>query len=182
MKNLVYLIAIFSIVECSTGGSSLEKVISDYKQTDPKTGRLYDLNFKMIEMGELQKITVADSLRILEAEFQKENAGILENYQNLLSMAEKNLEQEKKNRRPSATMIDVHEKDIKKYEEKIAEIESNKADLSKYSSRNADEILANVIVCTYSMDDLSGNNFTEKSEFVLSPDGATVYKARRIRE
>ncbi len=79
-------------------------------------------------------------------------------------------------------MIDVHEKDIKKYEEKIAEIESNKADLSKYTSRNADDILAHVIVCTYSMNDLSGNNFIEKSAFVLSQDGPTVYQARRIRE
>jgi hypothetical protein len=182
MKNLMYLIAIFIMVACSTGASSFEKVISEYKQMDPKTGSLYDLNFKMIEMGELQKITVADSLEILETEFQKENSWIIENYNTLLSMVKKNLEQEKKSRRPSATMIDVHEKDIKKYEEKIAEIKSNKPDLSKYSSRNADEILANVIVCTYSMDDLLGNNFTEKSEFLLSPDGTTVYGTRRIRE
>jgi hypothetical protein len=58
---------VFVFVACSSGSSSLEKVIADFKQTD-KTGRLYDLEFKMIEMGEIQKVTVADSLKILHDE------------------------------------------------------------------------------------------------------------------
>lgn len=182
MKQLIYLFSIALFVACSTGSSSsFEKVISDYKQTDPKTGKLHNLHFKIIEMGQSEKITIADSLKILEADFQAENGKTIENYNNLLSMAKKNLEQEKSNNRPSATMIDVHEKDIKKYEEKIAELEKNKPDLSKYSSKSPDEALALIVVCTYSMNDLSGRNFTEKSEFILSPDGKNVYKAKRIK-
>ena len=182
MKHLIYLFAITLLVACSTGGSSFEKVIADYKQTDPKTGRVYDLKFKMIEINEPQKITVADSLKILEAEFQAENDKAIENQKMLLSMVQKNLDKEKSNNRPSATMIDVHEKDIKKYEDKITELQGNKPDLSQYSSRNSNDVLASVVVCTYSMNDLSGNNFTEKSEFIISPDGTSVYKAKRIKD
>jgi len=173
---------VFIFATCSWGSSSLEKVIADYKQTDHKTGQLYDLKFKMIEMGEMQKVTVADSLKILQEEFMAENDKAIENQKMLLSMAQKNLDNEKNNNRPSATMIDVHEKDIKKYNDKIVELEKNTGDNSKYAGKKSDDILAYIIICTYSMNDLSGNNFTEKSEFVLSPDKTKVYKARRIRE
>ena len=182
MKHLINLFAIALFVACSSGGSSFEKVIAAYKQTDPKTGRLYDLKFKMIEMNELQKITVADSLKILEVVFQEENGKAIENQIMLLSMTQKNLDNEKNNRRPSATMIEVHKKDIKKHEDAITELQSNKPDLSKYSSRNPNDVLASVVVCTYSMNDLSGNNFTEKSEFIISPDGTSVYSAKRIND
>jgi hypothetical protein len=100
----------------------------------------------------------------------------------LLSMAQKNLDREKNSRRSSATMIDVHEKDIKKYNDKIAELESKTGDNSRYAGKNPDDVLANIIVCTYAMNDLSGNSFTEKSEFLLSPDKSKVYKARRIKK
>lgn len=179
MKNLTLLLMVFVFAACSSGSSSLEKAIADFKQTD-KTGRLYDLKFKMIEMGEIQKVTVADSLKILGDEFKAENDKAIENQKMLLSMAQKNLDKEKGSRRPSATMIDVHEKDIKKYNDKIAELESKTDDNSKYAGKKPDDVLANIIVCTYSMNDLSGNNFTEKSEFLLSPDKSKVYKARRI--
>jgi|GEM_PF-3225915 len=183
MKRLIYLFAsTLLFVACSTGSSPLEKAISDYKQTDPKTGKLYDLHFKMIEMGETKKITVADSIKIMEENFRAENGKRIENYKEQLSTAQKNLEREKSGRFSSATMIDVHEKNIKEYEAKIAEAESAKPDLGKYSSKTQGEVLAQVITCTYSMDDLSGRNFTEKSEFILSPDGTKVYEARRIRE
>lgn len=182
MKRLIYLFTILLCVACSTGSSPLEKAISDYKQTDPKTGKLYELHFKMIEIGKVKKITVADSVKIMEESFRTENSKRIENYKEQLSTAQKNLEREKSGRFSSATMIDVHEKNIKEYEAKIAEAENVKPDLSKYSSRNPEEILAQAIICTYSMDDLSGRNFTEKSEFILSPDGSSVYEARRIRE
>lgn len=184
MKRFIYLFtATLFFVACSTGGSTLEKAISDFKQTDPKTSKLYDLHFKMIEMGEIKKITVADSIKIMEANFWTENGKRIENYKEQLSTAQKNLGREKNGRFSSATMIDIHEKNIKEYEVKIAEAESAKPDLGKYSSKNPEEVLAQVITCTYSMDDLSGRNFTKKSEFVLSPDGDKVYEARRmIRE
>lgn len=182
MKRLIYLFTILLSVACSTGSSSLEKVISDYKQTDPKTGKFYDLHFKMVEMGEVKKIAVADSIKIIEGNFYAENDKIINNYKEQLSTVQKNLEREKSGRFSSATMIDAHEKNIKEYEVKIAEAEKAKPDLSKYSSKSPEEILAQVITCTYSMDDLSGRNFTEKSEFILSPDGSRVYEARRIRE
>jgi len=67
--------------------------------------------------------------------------------------------------------FEVHEKSIKEYEEKIAEQEKNKPDLSKYSSKSPEEILAYTITYTYSMDDLSGRNYTEKSRFILSSAG-----------
>jgi hypothetical protein len=70
MKNLICLLTVFLAVACSPGGSPFEKTISDYKQTDPKTGKLYRLKFKMIEMGEPKKITVADSLEVLEAKYK----------------------------------------------------------------------------------------------------------------
>lgn len=181
MKHLNYILILSSIVACSTSdNSSIEKVIADFKQTDPKTGQLYDLKFKLIEMGEMTSITVADSIKILEEDFLKENAQLIENYNDLLSMAKRNLEMEKKNRRPSATMIGIHEKDIQKHQEQINEIENSKPDLSKYASKGGDDILAYSVVCSYSMNDLSGNNITEKSEFILSPDQSTIYKARRI--
>ena len=181
MKNLIYLCLVFVFAACSSGNSSLEKVIADFKQTD-KEGRLYDLKFKMIEMGEIQKVTVSDSLKILQEEFKAKNDKAIEGQKMLLSMAQKNLDQEKNSRRPSATMIDVHESDIKKYNDKIAELKNKTGDDSKYAGKNPDDVLANIIICTYSMNDLSGNNFTEKSEFLLSPDKSKVYKARRIRK
>lgn len=182
MKNLINVLCIILFISCSSGSSSFEKTISNFRQTDPKTGRLYDLDFKVIEMSEAQKITVADSLKILETDFYKENDKVKENYNALLSMVKKNLEKEKSSRFSSATMIDIHEKDIKKYEEMITEVESYKPDLSKYSSRIPDDILAYLVICKYSMNDLSGKNFTEKSVFYIAPDRKTIYSAKKIKE
>lgn len=183
MKNLICLLTVFLAVACSSGSSPFEKTIADYKQTDPKTGKLYDLKFKMIEMGEPQAITVADSLKVLEAEYKEANNKELESIKYLLSISEKGLASEKSSNVRTQTMIDIHEKNIKKYKEKIVEIESRTGVIdTAYANRRPDEVLANVLVCTYSMNDLSGNNFTEKSEFVLSPDGTAVYETRRIRE
>lgn len=182
MKRLIYLFPILLFAACSAGSSSFEKAIADYKQTDPKTGRLYDLHFKMIEMGEAKKITVADSIKIMEDAFRAENDRIIENYKSSLATAGENLEREKSSRFSSATMIGILEKRVKEYEEKIAGQQNKEPDLSRYSSKAPEEVLAYGITCTYSMNDLSGNNFTEKSEFILSPDGDKVYEARRIRE
>lgn len=182
MKHLTYLFAILLFVACSTGSSPLEKAIADYKQTDPKTGRLYDLQFKMIEMGEVKKITVADSIKIMEDDFQAEKDRKRENYNDRLATARKNLEKEKSSNRPLLVMVEAHEKTIRECEAKIAEVENTKPDLSKYSSKNTEEVLANRVICAYSMNDLSANNFTEKSEFILSPDGGKVYEAKRIKD
>jgi hypothetical protein len=183
MKNLICLLTVFLAVACSPGSSSFEKAISDYKQTEPKTGKLYDLKFKMIETGEPQQVTVADSLKILEAEAKEAKNKELESVRYLLSISEKGLANEKGSKAQSKTMVDIHEKNIRKYKEQIAGIENRTGVIdAAYADRKPDEVLANVLVCTYSMNDLFGNNFTEKSEFVLSPDGVTVYEARRIRE
>jgi len=84
--------------------------------------------------------------------------------------------------RMPVTMIEIHKKDIKKYNDKITELENKTGESSTYAHKNPDDVLANTIICTYSMNDLSGNNFTEKSEFVLSPDKSRVYKARIIQK
>lgn len=183
MKNLICLLTVLLAVACSSGSSPYEKAISDYKQTDPKTGKLYDLKFKIIEMGEPQNITVADSLKVLEAQAKEAIDKELESVKYLLSISEKGLANEKGSKAQSKTMIDIHEKDIKKYKEQIAGMENRTGVMdATYADRKLDEVLANVLVCTYSMNDLSGNNFTEKSEFILSPNGTTVYESRRIRE
>lgn len=64
----------------------------------------------MIEIGEVKKITVVDSIKMNGREFPGRNSKRIENYKEQLSTAQKNLSGRKVVVFLSANMIDVHEK------------------------------------------------------------------------
>lgn len=177
MKNFIYvLIAIFMVSCGSNSNSKYEKTIGDYLQTDKK-GSKYDLKFKVIELTEQGKITVADSIAYLTDEFRKDKELIVKRVELAKKMTGELLSREKKQ-----SEIDKYNADIAVMDNRIDSLRNLPPDnLNGYDKRNADDILAVIMRCKYSIVPPGGTTVEETFDFYLSPDGNKCYGKKRAK-
>ncbi len=177
MKNFIYvLIAIFMVSCGSNSNSKYEKTIGDYLQTD-KRGSKYDLKFKVIELNEQGTITVADSIAYLTDEFRKDKELIVKRVELAKKMTGTLLEKEKKQ-----SEIDKYNADIAVMDNRIDSLRNLPPDnLNGYDQRNADDILAVIMRCKYSVVPPGGTTVEETFDFYLSPDGNKCYSKKRAK-
>lgn len=168
-----FLISIaFVFTACSNG--KYEATIAHYIQSDQR-GRLYDLDFKMIDMEQTEPITVQDSIKIITA-LQNDKIKELEK-----RIAKDSTELSKINY--SIWTIPA----INDYKARLAANTKERDWLKtidpktvfKYNERKQDEVLAIRFRCTYSyLHPKTQIKVTETGEYVLSPDGNQVYHAQ----
>lgn len=170
---LPFLATMLLIFSCGKETSSYEKTIAEAVQS--RNGKIHDLNFKVVEIGKLRTITVADSILYLQKEFESVNA------------------------RDIAFAVEA----LKAYEmiagtgydpemnRKIAEQRSRIDTLSsamfvipeRYAAMHESEVLVSVVRCTYTIDIPARNGkitAEETFDFFLSPDGGKCYKKSKI--
>lgn len=184
MKRIMLLPLITLLFSCGGGGQpgKYEKAIADYVQTDSRGTKL-DLKFKVEKLEEIQKITVADSIKIVTDAFNADKEKQIASLEKTISLYTSQIEKEKVARRPSQTMINSYQSDIDKTNSRINSIrETRPAELEKYTGRDTGEILAIVVRCTYSADEpLTNKKVTETFDFYLSPDGTKCYSQKGVR-
>ena len=163
------------MVSCGSGTSGkYEKTIGDYLQTD-KRGSKYDLKFKVIELTEQGKITVADSIAYLTDEFRKDKEFFVNRVELAKKMTGVLLSREKRQ-----SEIDKYNADIAVMDNRIDSLRNLPPDnLNGYDKRNADDILAVIMRCKYSIVPPGGITAEETFDFYLSPDGSKCYGKKR---
>lgn len=177
MKNVFYLLIAVFMVSCGSNSSksNYEETITGYllKGSDTKE----NLNFKIIELNEHGTVTVADSIAYLTDEFRKDTELVIKRVELAKKMSENLLAKAKK------------QSDIDKYNTDIAEI-SNTIDslknlapdnLNGYDSRNANDVLAVIVRCKYSLVPPGRTAVEETFDFYLSPDGRKCYGKKRAK-
>lgn len=177
MKNVIYLFIAVFMVSCGSNSSKSnhEATITGYllKGSDTKE----NLNFKIVEMNEHGTVTVADSIAYLTDEFRKDKELVIKRVELAKKMSETLLAKAKK------------QSDIDKYNTDIAEI-SNTIDSLKnltpdnlrgYDSRNANDVLAVIVRCKYSLVPPGRTAVEETFDFYLSPDGSKCYGKTRAK-
>lgn len=173
MKNLFYLLIAILMLSCGSN-KTYERTISEYLLRGSDTKQ--NLNFKVLEIREQEKITVADSIAYLTDEFRKDKQLIIDR----IELAKKMTEdlQEK------ATTKHSHEKyisDIATMDKRIDSLKNLTPDnLKGYDSRNANDVLALIVRCKYSLVPPGGSTAVEETfDFYLSPDGTKCYGKMR---
>lgn len=173
MKNVVYLLIAVFLVACGGSGTNktYEKTIREYLIK----GKSDDLNLKVVELTEQGKVTVADSIAYLTDEFKKGNELIIKRIELARDMT--------KDLQAKATTKHNHEKyitDIAVMNNRIDSLKNLAPDnLQGYDSRNANDVLATIVRCKYSVE-LLGKPIEETFDFYLSPDGSKCYGKKGI--
>ena len=176
MKNVAYLLIAIFMISCGSNSSknNYEETITNYllKGSDTKE----NLNFKIVELNEQGKVTVADSIAYLTDEFRKDKQLIIDRIGLAMEMTKKLKSEEKS------------EQKQKKYVTDIA-VMSNRVDslknltpdnLNGYDAKNPSDVLAVIIRCKYSIA-FGGKNVEETFDFYLSPDANKCYGKTRAK-
>lgn len=180
MKNVIYVIYLFIaifMVSCNSNSSksNYEATITGYllKGGDTKE----NLNFKIIELNEHGTVTVADSIAYLSDEFKKDKELIIKRVELALKMT--------KELQAKATTKHNHEKYITDIAEMNVQIDSLKNlapdNLRGYDSRKANDALAVIVRCKYSLVPPGRTAVEETFDFYLSPDGSKCYGKTRAK-
>lgn len=173
MRKL-YILILFPLVwlSCSSP-SDYEKTIIDFLETDKK-GIKTDLQIEFLSI-KVSDITVADSISILQKQFEAEKAEKIESAQSSISRLQDKIQEQKgkKNQVVAKALISRWEKDFEKYQSELTIVQNWKADyLNRYDSRNSSEILAKKADCKFSFFNPQLQTKQEmKALFILSPDG-----------
>lgn len=174
MRKLYFLI-LFPLVwfSCSSP-SNYEKTIIDYLETDKK-GIKTDLQIEFLSI-DVSDITVADSISILQKQFEEEKAKKIESIQNSMFRLQEKIQEQKgkKNQAVAKALISRWEKDLEKLQSDLTITQDWKADyLNRYDSRNTSEILAKKADCRFSFFNPQLQTRQELSAlFTLSADGS----------
>lgn len=173
---LIFFGALTMMYGCSKQGL-YEKSIAAFVQTDKK-GTWTDLQFKVIEMGTPTEITVADSIRILTDAFEAVRKKKLDFATEGIERNKRLLEKDK-----SATMRRFYQEYIDKQQEIVDSLLTLTPSLPKeYSEMNVQKVLAQEIVCKFSIVPPIINARQEMTEtFILSADGSKCYRRKIMK-
>lgn len=172
MKNLIYVVIAMLMVACGSNSSSnYEKAISESLL---KGSSASDVNLKFIEVKEVGKVTVVDSIAYLTDEFRKDKQLIIDRVELAKKMSEDLLSKTKKQNE-----IDKYNADIAVMNNRIDSLKNLTPDnLQGYDSRNTNDVLSIIVRSKYSVN-LGGKTVEETFDFYLSPDGNKCYGKKR---
>lgn len=177
MKNVIYLFIAVFMVACGSNSSksNYEETITGYllKGSDTKE----NLNFKILEINEQGTVTVADSIAYLTDEFRKDKKVVIKRVELAKKMSETLLAKAKKQ-----SEIDKYNTDIAEISNTIDSLKNLTPDnLRGYDSRNANDVLAVIVRCKYSLVPPGKTAVEETFDFYLSPDGTKCYGKTRAK-
>lgn len=182
MKRILLLPLFALLFSCGATTSKYEKLIANVVQTDK--GVKIDLNFKADKLEEIKQISIADSIKIITDSFNAERDKQIASLKKALCVFTESIEKAKAASKPSQTMINSYQSSIHKTNERIDALRTSVPDeLTTYENRDAREILAIVVRCTYTIDEpLTKKRVTETFDFLLSPDATKFYSKKRVKE
>lgn len=173
MKKLYFLILLLLVWLSCSSPSNYEKAIIDYLETDKK-GVKTDLQIKFLFI-DVSDITVADSISILQDQFEIKKAKKIESAQKNIAHWQESIEKQKgkKNQLVAKAVISNFSEKLAQVEKDLKEVQAWTPDyLNRYDSRNSSEILAKKADCKFSFFNPKLQARQELTAlFILSADG-----------
>lgn len=173
MKKLYFLILLPLVWLSCSSPSNYEKAIVDCLETDKK-GVKTDLQIKFLFI-DVSYITVADSISILQDQFEIKKAKKIESAQKNIAHWQESIEKQKgkKNQLVAKAVISNFSEKLAQAEKDLKEAQAWTPDyLNRYDSRNSSEILAKKADCKFSFFNPKLQARQELTAlFILSADG-----------
>lgn len=160
-------VGVFIVIILWRMPENYEKAIANWIQTD-NSGTWTDLKFKLIEVVETKDITVADSAKIMETEFEKQKVARLSAYEKDIIKCETYLGFAKLSASPEEIQtIQNNLNTLKAQSDSIQTLTY----YSVYADKKSTDILAKLKKCKYSIFSPELNTNQQKVEtFLLTPD------------
>jgi hypothetical protein len=172
---IAVLTALLLSSACTSKQSVYEKTIADYVQTD-KHGTFTDLKFKALSIEKTVDITVADSLKLLQTEFEKLRDEQITSQQCTLDYLNGLLKDNQSAKYAKHAMDEQLNQSIAAAQSRIDSLRNLPAtDSDCYKGRSLTEVVSVVVKCCYSyIMPRSGAAKERTDNFILSPDGKKV--------
>ncbi|KAA6304030.1 hypothetical protein EZS27_044327, partial [termite gut metagenome] len=150
MKQFVTLTVLLLLSACTSKQSVYEKTIADYVQTDQR-GTFTDLKFKALSIEKTADITVADSLKLLQAEFEKSRDEQIASQQCTLDYFNGLLTDNQSAKYAKQAVDDQLNRSIAITQARIDSLRNLPAAYAeRYNGHDAADVLAVVVKCYYS--------------------------------
>ncbi len=180
MKQLLSSIVIFlSLTSCTTSNDVYKNTVLDYLQTGDGIKTDFKIEFQKFELSD---ITVADSIKILQEQYQAEKQKKIKSAQQSITHWEEAIEKQRKKGDGSVakTLISRYQKDLEKAQAELEEAKQWKVDyISRYDGRSGAEVLAKKADTYFSFQNPKLTQSVRQemgTYFVLSPDGRKCHK------
>jgi len=187
MKKLLYILSLI-LFSCSDYSNAQEQLIIDYLETS-SGGVKTDLKIKFTNL-EVSDITVADSIAILQEEYEKEKFKKIDVAESRVAGAEKSVDEittkidtndastlnRKMDKIGDQTLLKIMLRNLDEKRVELKEAQKWQPEhLNKYADKNEGELLVKEVITTFSYFNPKLNTRQERSEtFVLSKDGSEV--------
>ena len=173
------IIAVFTALllasACTSEQSMYEKAIADYVQTD-RHGTWTDCKFKALSIEKTADITVADSLKLLQTEFEKSRDEQIASQQRTLGYFNGLLKDNQSAKYAKQAMAEQLNNSIVTTQARIDSLRNLPAAYAdRYKGCNPAEVIVVAVKCHYSYVLPGSDRQQERTEaFILSPDGKRV--------
>ncbi|MDH6357138.1 hypothetical protein [Parabacteroides sp. PF5-9] len=180
MKQILLSIALILFATSCTGTDNVYKnAVLDYLQTENGIKTDFKIEFTKFELSD---ITVADSITILQEQYQVEKQKKIESAQRSVTHWENAIEkqQKKKNDIFAGVLTSTYQKDLEKAKEELQKANNWTADyIHRYDNRTGTDILAKKVDTYFSFQNPKlGQPVRQEmgAVFILSSDGTQCYK------
>jgi hypothetical protein len=178
-KIFIFALMTLLCVSCDGSNGVYKKTIVDYLQTESGIKTDFKIEFQKFEVAD---ITVADSVKILQEQYQAEKQKKVETAQKSVAHWKSAIEkQEKKgNDLVAKALVSRYQKDLENAKSELEQAENWKADyIDRYNGRPESEILEKQVDTYFSFQNPKLAQPVRQelgAVFVLSPDGTQCYK------
>lgn len=184
MKQILLSIALVLFTTSCTGTDNIYKnTVLDYLQTENSIKTDFKIEFSKFKVYD---ITVADSVKILQKQYQAEKQKKIESAQQSIIHWEEAIEKQQKkgDGLVAKTLVSRYQKDLEKAKEELQRANEWTADyIHKYDNRSQSELLAKKVDAYFSFQNPKLVQSVRQelgAVFILSSDGTQCY--RMIKE
>ncbi|MDR2844248.1 MAG: hypothetical protein LBV57_06335 [Candidatus Symbiothrix sp.] len=174
--NLIAALTVLLLSSACTSKQSIyEKAIANYVQSN-RRGTWTDCKFKTLSIEKTADITVADSLKLLQAEFEKSCDEQIASQQCTLDYFNSLLKDNESAKYAKQAVDDQLNRNIAATQTRIDSLHNLPAAYSDlYKGRSLTEVVSVVVKCCYSYTMPGSGAAKERTDnFILSPDGKKV--------
>lgn len=178
-KIFIFAVMTLMCVSCDSSNSIYKKTIVDYLQTENGIKTDFKIEFQKFEVSD---ITIADSVKILQEQYQAEKQKKIETAQKSVAHWENAIEKQKKkgDGLVAKTLAARFQEDLEKAKSELEQAENWKVDyVDRYNGRSENEILAKKADTYFSFQNPKLAQAVRQeigAVFVLSSDGTQCYK------
>ena len=177
-QALLLLLVVFSSL-CSGTNDIYKQTVVDYLQTEDGIKTDFKIEFQKFEVSD---ITVADSIKILQEQYQAEKQKRVETAQKSVAHWENAIEKQKKkgDGLVAKTLVSRYQKDLENAKSELEQAENWKVDyVDRYNGRPENEVLAKQVDTYFSFQNPKLAQPVRQelgAVFILSLDGTKCYK------